>query len=304
MFRSTAARNIRPAAAVLLASWLCVSAGCQRKQSPPPKPQPPTPRTAPLRPPATRPVAVRPPRARDYKVVHVFVCLADNRNQGIVPIRAALGNGQDPANNLYWGAMYGVKTFLRRSGQWETIQAPGARPDGVLDRVAFRGKWPGAKVYVVAEAYDGAKMATALRDFLESAAGRRRITISVSDRRAPQIQAGGWADMVCFVGHNGLMELRTPDLPPRGSRTGPAHAVVLACKSRDYFTAPLTRAGCAPLVTTTGLMAPEAYTLDAIIRSWARRDDANTVRTQAAVAYAKYQKCSLSAARRLFGARR
>ena len=53
---------------------------------------------------------------------------------------------------------------------------------------------------------------------------------------------------------------------------------------------------------TYGLMAPEAYTLDAIIRSWAAGDNPDTVRLKAAQAYAKYQKCSLPAAKRLFGA--
>jgi len=47
--------------------------------------------------------------------VHVFVALADNKNQGIVPVPARLGNGQDPANNLYWGAAFGVKTFFKRA---------------------------------------------------------------------------------------------------------------------------------------------------------------------------------------------
>ena len=43
-------------------------------------------------------------------VVHVVVALCDNEHQGIVPVPATLGNGQDPRNNLYWGALYGVRT--------------------------------------------------------------------------------------------------------------------------------------------------------------------------------------------------
>ena len=46
------------------------------------------------------------------RTVHVFVALADNQNQGIVPVPAGLGNGLDPAHNLYWGAAAGVKTSL------------------------------------------------------------------------------------------------------------------------------------------------------------------------------------------------
>lgn len=48
------------------------------------------------------------------KVVHVVVALCDNKYQGIVPVPAMIGNGQDPSNNLYWGAAYGVKTFMKK----------------------------------------------------------------------------------------------------------------------------------------------------------------------------------------------
>ncbi len=109
--------------------------------------------------------------------------------------------------------------------------------------------------------------------------------------------------MICFVGHNGLMDVQLDNTPadarPDRSRT----AVVLACKSADYFDAPLRKAGCQPLVMTYGNMAPEAYTLDAIIRSWAAGDSPAATRLKAAQAYAKYQKCSTAAAEKLFGAR-
>ncbi|MGA2413270.1 MAG: hypothetical protein ABSF59_02415 [Candidatus Sulfotelmatobacter sp.] len=50
--------------------------------------------------------------------VHVFVALADNQHQGIVPVPAHLGNRDDPGPNLYWGSAYGVKTFFARSADW------------------------------------------------------------------------------------------------------------------------------------------------------------------------------------------
>ena len=49
------------------------------------------------------------------KVAHVYVALCDNTYQGIVPVPKNLGDGQAPATNLYWGARYGVKTFLSSS---------------------------------------------------------------------------------------------------------------------------------------------------------------------------------------------
>lgn len=55
------------------------------------------------------------------RLVHVFVALADNAHQGIVPVPAALGNGGDAARNLYWGAAFGVRTFFKKSGEWKEI---------------------------------------------------------------------------------------------------------------------------------------------------------------------------------------
>lgn len=39
------------------------------------------------------------------KNVHVVVALCDNIYQRIVPVPFRLGNGADPANNLYWGRL-------------------------------------------------------------------------------------------------------------------------------------------------------------------------------------------------------
>lgn len=43
--------------------------------------------------------------AQSPRIIHVFVALADNVNQGIVPVPAKLGNGEDPVHNLYWGPL-------------------------------------------------------------------------------------------------------------------------------------------------------------------------------------------------------
>ena len=64
------------------------------------------------------PIAAQSP----VRTTHVFVALADNKNQGIVPVAAILGNGEDPVHNLYWGSAYGVKTFFSRSADWELLR--------------------------------------------------------------------------------------------------------------------------------------------------------------------------------------
>ena len=54
-----------------------------------------------------------------------------------------------------------------------------------------------------------------------------------------------------------------------------------------------------PLIWTTGLMAPEAYTLKWAIDGWIRNETDNEIRERAAKAYHNYQKCGLNAAKRL-----
>jgi hypothetical protein len=242
------------------------------------------------------------PAASKPKVVHVFVALCDNKNQGIAPVAEALGNGQDPASNLYWGALYGVSTFLKRSKDFVECPLSGkpANP-AVLARKIFRLKAAGGETYVVADAYDGAKMPVALSDFFRAAAGLEALSIELQDddKKSVTLAIGGGCDLVCFVGHNGLMDGKCAmPAPPGNARQKPA--VVLACKSDAYFSKLLSELGAKPFVTTSGLMAPEAYVLAAIIRAWSAGEPADTVRSAAATAYAKYQKIPESAAARLF----
>ena len=112
-----------------------------------------------MEPPVTQP----PPPPRDYRLVRVFVALCDNANQGIVRVPAALGNGQDPRNNLYWGAQFGLKTFFKASPHWTVIdnEEEPTRP-AILERITFATN---PSLRVVADAYDGAHMGGALRDF-------------------------------------------------------------------------------------------------------------------------------------------
>ena len=114
------------------------------------------------------------------RTVHVFVALADNQHQGIVPVPAKLGNGEDAEHNLYWGSAYGVKTFFSRSGDWARIRC-GEKPKAeILERCVFRHRT--ANVYLVADAYRGIEIKQAILDFLDSAAGDGAETIDVDGR--------------------------------------------------------------------------------------------------------------------------
>ena len=56
------------------------------------------------------------------KVIHVYVALCDNKYQGIVPVPAKIGNGQDPDNNLYWGCAFGIRSYFKQSKNWKLLK--------------------------------------------------------------------------------------------------------------------------------------------------------------------------------------
>lgn len=208
--------------------------------------------------------------------VHVTVALCDNATQGIVPVPAAIGDGNDPRTNLYWGAAYGVKSWLKRE-RWAITRATPPNT-AVLERITAKKTINGREVTIVADAWRGSRIRDAITSFLEQASG-----------------LGERADVVAYIGHDGLMEF---DVSPRIVPNANApHSIVLACISKRYFDDHLKRARSTPLLLTNGLMAPEAYTLTAAIEAHVKGGD---VREAAARAYDRYQKCGLTAARRLF----
>ncbi|HMD08770.1 MAG TPA: hypothetical protein VKH63_14635 [Candidatus Acidoferrum sp.] len=232
------------------------------------------------------------------RVVHVFVALADNEHQGIVPVPAFLGNGDDPARNLYWGAAFGVRTFFKNAPEWREILYFKHPNSYLLERSIFQSR--NQEVLLVADAYRGSEIKQALTDFFRAAAG-------ITEKQATSggivggvaFQVPTTADLVVYVGHDGLMDF--PLTVDFGGRSESKYsAIILACASRSYFRTLLRASGATPLLWTNGLMAPEAYTLKAALDGWILQESKEEIRKRAAVAYAKYQKCSDVAAMRLF----
>ncbi len=223
------------------------------------------------------------------KFIHVFVALCDNENQGIVPVSTKLGNGQDPINNLYWGALYGVKTHFKRSKDWSLISTQKNPKKHILERALF--KHNNTDTYLLADAYDGKFIKQTITDFLEASAGRNSEAIE-------QKPFGGAADLVAYVGHNGLMEFSVlGDFKPVNDDK--RDAIILACISKDYFKPYLEETKANPIVWSTGLMSPEAYTLNWAIDGWIKDETGTQIRERAAQAYNKYQKCGINGSRRL-----
>lgn len=231
------------------------------------------------------------------RLIHVLVALCDNRFQGIVPVPARIGNGDDPANNLYWGAAYGVKSYFQKSKDWKLIAERRASPP-VLERVVF--KHTSSDVYLVADAYQGRLIQRCTIDFLQFAAGARREAVDVrSSSKQVVLNAGSGADLVVYVGHDGLMDFTLSEYPQRADERQ-RDVMILACASKPYFREAIRKTGARPLLWTTGLMAPEAYVLQSAIGAWIAGASGNEVRRRAAQSYNSYQRCGMKAALNLF----
>jgi hypothetical protein len=228
------------------------------------------------------------------RAIHVFVALCDNKYQGIVPVPAGIGNGQDPKNNLYWGAGYGIKSFFsNKSKEWQLVSTTKNPADHILERLLFKHKT--ANVYMLADAYDGQFIRQTTIDFLNTAAGKNETAITTGDQK---IYFNGAADLIAYIGHDGLMDFTLQQKFENCSKRK-RESIILACYSKNYFAPHLKSTGTTPLLWSSGLMAPEAYTLHDAIREWINNNTSQQVRLAAAKAYSKYQKCSLRAAQNL-----
>jgi hypothetical protein len=227
------------------------------------------------------------------KVIHVLVALCDNVNQGIVPVPAFLGNGEDTVKNLYWGAMFGVKTYFSKSRNWTKLDTIANPKTNVLERIIFKHKTQ--NVYLVADAYNGSKMGETVDDFFSAATGEKLENVKIGNET---LQILGSANVIAFVGHDGLMDFKFErELVKKDDDK--REAIVLACASRNYFGEHLKKTNAVPLLWTSNLMAPEAYILHDALDGWINGETNEQIQLRAASAYSKFQKISVKSAQRL-----
>jgi hypothetical protein len=228
------------------------------------------------------------------RTVHVFVALCDNKYQGIVPVGKAIGNGQDPATNLYWGCDNGVKTyFKKKTSDWTLIQTRAKVSDTILDRLLFKHKTQ--NVYLLADAYNGKFIKETTIDFLNAASGYNSKEIIYGE---DSLYFGGSSNLIAYVGHDGLMDFKLPMQKP-SANSRKRETIILACYSQYFFSPHIKISGATPMLWTSNLMAPEAYTLHDALREWVVNKNPEQIRLAAAQAYSKYQNCSLKAAKNL-----
>ncbi len=214
--------------------------------------------------------------------IRVFVALADNKTQGIVPVPAKIGDGDDAAHNLYWGCDEALPPLFRASGDWKFIgREPGSKP-AILERLRFlhkSGRWQ-----LIADGYRGSAIRECTVDFFLALA---------SDETIENLP------LVAYLGHDGLMDFGLPEdaIPKRGPKRD---AIVLCCMSERFFGPHLEKAGAQPLLTTTQLMYPGGFILRDALAGWTRGESPAQIRDRAAAAYARNQGISVGAARGVF----
>lgn len=214
----------------------------------------------------------------EAKLVRVFVALADNASQGIAPVPAKIGNGDEAEANLYWGNSEGFKAIFVRSKSWKLEKAePNPQPE-ILERRSYRHA--SKDCVMIAEAWRGKNIRQCLEAFLKA------------------LHEDG-NDLVALIGHNGLMDDTIPVSFSPASAT-PPDAIVLCCISGRYFDPHLQAAKARPVLTTTQLMYPGAFLLRDALDVWLRSGSRAEIRQAAARAYAINQSISVKAASGVF----
>ena len=238
--------------------------------------------------------------ARKFKLIHVYVALCDNDSQGIAPVPVKIGNGDDPPNNLYWGCSDGARPIFSNSKLWTRISVSKVpHQPKILERLVFQHKK--TKAILVVDAWRGSEIQPCITEFCQSLAGQHYESITLKlGNQDTKLNLSGGADFLTFIGHNGLMEFRVPELPANPNRKQNIDAAVLCCKSKAFFSSHLKTADATPKLMTASNMYPGAFILHDILEGWFQGEDRKSLRLRAAKAYAKNQGISTKSALNVF----
>lgn len=227
--------------------------------------------------------------------IHVFVALCDNENQGIVPVPTKIGNGQDPKNNLYWGCKYGISTFFKNSTEWTLIEKQSV-DSIILERLTFKHKTQ--NFYLIADAYNGKNIKECTIDYFNACAGlvKDTLTTSISNIKIP---FKGCSKLVSYIGHDGLMDF---DLEQNfiNSDKLKRKTIILACSAKAHMGTKLKQTNAYPILWTSSLLSPEAYTLHDCLQAYLNQKSNQTILNTAITTYMKYQKCNKAVASYIF----
>jgi hypothetical protein len=233
-------------------------------------------------------------------VVQIHAPLCD---KSIIPCgNDRLGNGDNPATNLYWATSPGFgKWFARKGGGWRKVLDQKAADTGDQDVLAVHvyrrslaapAAWvkQGAPkrfdVIIVVHGWRGTAIDRALAAYAREVSGldERTLTLDSGDT----VTAGGAAQLVAYSGHNRLMDVQGFEWPAPAKRaTG---AIAVACKTADYMEDEVSAPTRVPLLMTRDYLFANAAPVEAVVLAFARGGSYARIRKDAAIAYAAVQK--------------
>lgn len=213
----------------------------------------------------------------ETKNVKVFIALCDNISHGIVKVPAKISKGNIPAENLYWGCNDGLSSYFKFSKEWKLLRSEKTTDPHILECLIFSNKT--LNIELTAEAWRGSDISTCLQAFE---------TALISGKH----------QLVVYIGHNVLMDKVI--IPPANPATISCDAMVLCCKSEEYFRKRLRKLQVRPVLLTKQFMYPGSFLLHDTLSPWLKDRSLAEIRLAAAGAYAHNQKISTKSAMGVF----
>ena len=241
--------------------------------------------------------------------VTVHVALADKRRGG-TPTK--FGDGDKPEENLYWGARFGVETFLTQAGGWRRAYADDGDGGQILRRVVLHRRTESAPaweargvtrpfdVYVLANAWRASAVTAAMAQPLRDALGAKPVRLTVE---GVDLEFGAGSVMSGYVGPNGMEDgYQDPFAElaagPAGRQMG---VFYVSAMSAVYLHRPVIDHGLYSVLFVRRAVVPEAYVLAGVLESLAAGELDEGFVEAAAAQYVSHQKnCTPQQARFLF----
>ena len=228
------------------------------------------------------------------RTIHIIVPLCNSSHDGMVGVSS--GCDYDKAEtNLFWGAIYGVKTFLKSDlDNWEHVYDIEYTESSIIERSIFKHKLE--DVTLIADAYNGKMLDSALLDFYQSLDGTKKENFLFLDLDFEiDVDIYGSSDLLVFVG-----QYKDIDYKFKSSKTSNVETMILTCFSQLKFCNAISTTSATSRLLTTNALAPEAYSLNGALNAWISNKDSNEIINQASYQYNYYQKCGIKAAQSLF----
>ncbi|MFQ5430674.1 MAG: hypothetical protein ACE5E1_10225 [Phycisphaerae bacterium] len=237
-------------------------------------------------------------RRRGALTVTLHVALFADTGNGRA---GAFGDGDNPATNLYWGALYGVETHFANAAGWQRRYTDDGGGPPLLRRVVFsrrveptpawreRGVDKPFDLFVLANAWPNARIIEAMEQPLRDAICGAPVRIEIDGR---MLEFAGGSAVVGYVGQNHMLdEYWDPFAQLGGCAPSRQVGVFYLCpRSAVVLHEPVVRRGLYAVLFTRSAATPEAYLVDGMFRGLASGELGDAFIAGAAAEYARYQK--------------